>query len=223
MNPVAFLVSTSLLIAGFYHTSHAEPLNIDKVRQTLIRYHDTGAYEKELQTTAKRIKAYLSSRIQKNKLSLKKQKLAVVFDIDETVLSNYKFMNKLRFGGTLQQFDNEVAKGQGTAIAPIRNLYYYALKQHIALFFITGRHVDKESSTIANLKKEGFNHWQGLYFKPNTYIKSKSTIPYKRDARKAISKQGYTIIASIGDQVSDYAGGYTEKGFKLPNPYYYIP
>jgi len=47
-------------------------------------------------------------------------------------------------------------------------------------------------------------------------------VTFKSEARAAITKQGYTIIASIGDQYSDLKGGYAEKTFKLPNPYYYL-
>ena len=35
-----------------------------------------------------------------------------------------------------------------------------------------------------------------------------------------ITADGYTIIANLGDQESDLAGGYAEKTFKLPNPFY---
>ena len=33
----------------------------------------------------------------------------------------------------------------------------------------------------------------------------------------------YHIIATIGDQASDLAGGHAECGFKIPNPFYFIP
>jgi len=32
-----------------------------------------------------------------------------------------------------------------------------------------------------------------------------------------------TIIVNAGDQESDLAGGYAERAYKLPNPFYYIP
>jgi hypothetical protein len=35
--------------------------------------------------------------------------------------------------------------------------------------------------------------------------------------------EGYTILLSMGDQRSDLEGGYAERTFKLPNPYYWIP
>ena len=38
--------------------------------------------------------------------------------------------------------------------------------------------------------------------------------------RRRIAEQGYTILLSMGDQESDLAGGYAERTFKLPNPFY---
>jgi len=35
--------------------------------------------------------------------------------------------------------------------------------------------------------------------------------------------QGYTIIVNIGDQMSDLDGGFAERTYKLPNPFYFIP
>lgn len=57
----------------------------------------------------------------------------------------------------------------------------------------------------------------------NDKMKDKSVIPYKSSTRKMIQEKGYTIVVNIGDQFSDLAGGYAERVFKLPNPYYFIP
>jgi putative acid phosphatase of HAD superfamily subfamily IIIB len=46
-------------------------------------------------------------------------------------------------------------------------------------------------------------------------------LPY--GARAAIEQQGCRIIASVGDQYSDLAGGHEDKAFKLPNPFYFLP
>jgi hypothetical protein len=50
-----------------------------------------------------------------------------------------------------------------------------------------------------------------------------TTVAYKSGARAAIEQQGYRIIASVGDQYSDLAGGHEDKAFKLPNPFYFLP
>jgi HAD superfamily, subfamily IIIB (Acid phosphatase) len=38
--------------------------------------------------------------------------------------------------------------------------------------------------------------------------------------RRKLTAEGYIIIANIGDQDSDLTGGYAERIFKLPNPFY---
>ena len=43
------------------------------------------------------------------------------------------------------------------------------------------------------------------------------------DPVEEIAEQGYTVILSMGDQLSDLEGGYAERTFKLPNPVYYLP
>ena len=73
------------------------------------------------------------------------------------------------------------------------------------------------------LKQAGYTSWKKLYLEPTNYKQHhKSAIPYKSSIRKKIQNKGYRIIFSMGDQISDFEGGYTEKGFKLPNPYYLI-
>ena len=43
------------------------------------------------------------------------------------------------------------------------------------------------------------------------------------DSTKAIEAQGYDIVANVGDQYSDLAGGHADRAFKLPNPFYFLP
>ena len=67
----------------------------------------------------------------------------------------------------------------------------------------------------------GYTHWNGLYLAPDNYHQ-KSIIPFKAAVRKKITGMGYDVVLSIGDQYSDLLGGYDDRKFKLPNPYYYI-
>ena len=41
--------------------------------------------------------------------------------------------------------------------------------------------------------------------------------------RKKLVDQGYTIIVNMGDQMSDLDGGFAERTYKLPNPFYFVP
>lgn len=202
--------------------SFAEPSNLSQLKKTLETYHDSGEYEKDLQKVAANARHYLLERAAINVKAANPQKLAIVLDIDETSISNYKNMHGRDFVYNKQKWDEDVLAADAPAIEPILSLYRTALRQHVAVFFVTGRTELLKKATFTNLKSAGYQDWAALYAKPNDY-KQPSIIPFKVQARAHITQQGFTIIESIGDQASDSKGGYAEKKYKLPNPYYYIP
>ena len=51
----------------------------------------------------------------------------------------------------------------------------------------------------------------------------KSLADFKAPQRRNMVARGFTIVVNVGDQDSDLEGGYAERTFKLPNPFYYIP
>ena len=91
----------------------------------------------------------------------------------------------------------------------------------VPVFLISGRRPSQREATVANLKRYGITQVQGLYLRPEE-DKNPSTVPFKSAARQAITDQGYRIILNIGDQWSDLEGGFSERRYKLPNPFYYI-
>jgi hypothetical protein len=177
-------------------------------------------------------------------------KPAIVLDIDETSLSNWKRIYTDDFAyiqnGPCDFTKQHEACGditwqrseQAPAIEPTRDLYNFARCHQLAppcpaidVFFVTGRHESNERIdgktptewTLENLRKAGYEGVSPdhLYMRP-----ANSTGPvadYKAAARADIEKRGFTIIANIGDQDSDLAGGHAERTFKVPNPFYFIP
>jgi hypothetical protein len=91
----------------------------------------------------------------------------------------------------------------------------------VAVFFITGRRENTRAHTESNLKREGYTTWAGVVLKPDA--STDTTVQYKSGARATIEGQGYRIIANVGDQYSDLAGGHEDIGFKLTNPFYFLP
>jgi predicted secreted acid phosphatase len=215
-----FIASVCGLLLGF--NAQSEPANLDALREQVVEYHDSGAYNRDIVAVARRAIQFIRQRAAENRHLKQPQKLAIVLDIDETSLSNYHYMLKRQFIATKPQLVKEIHEANAPAIKPILYVYHYALEHHVAVFFVTGRHEPERQATLANLKKAGFKHWSGVYFKPRNY-RYHSAVPYKARTRAAITHQGYRIIATIGDQNSDLRGGYAEAGFKLPNPYYYLP
>jgi UDPglucose 6-dehydrogenase len=39
----------------------------------------------------------------------------------------------------------------------------------------------------------------------------------------AQAMERYTVIVNMGDQMSDLEGGFAERTYKLPNPFYFVP
>ena len=107
------------------------------------------------------------------------------------------------------------------AIKPTLELFNLAKSKGVAVFFITGRRENTRDHTVSNLKREGFDGFTQLILKPQA--STETTVQYKSGARAAIEQQGYHIIANVGDQYSDLAGGHEDIGFKLANPFYFLP
>lgn len=203
-------------------TLHAEPPNLSLIKNEVKQYHDSGRYEHDLSQKIKQAQQYIIEQARINEQQKKQLKLALVLDIDETSLSNYPSMAAHDFTSNQEQFHQHILDADAPPIKPTLALYNEALKHHIKIFFVTGRRESERAATKLNLIKAGYAHWAGLLLRPDAYSGT-SIIPFKSQARAMITKKGYTIIASIGDQYSDIQGGYTLKGFKLPNPYYYLP
>lgn len=214
-----FAVTLSIFLSK---TSFAEPANLSLLKEEVAVYHDSGAYQNELAEVIANARNYTINRAKSNAQLAHPKKLAVVLDIDETSLSNYSHMIAHQYMATHDQWHEHIKGANAPAIKPMLEFCEDALKHKVTVFFVTGRKESERLITIKNLKQAGYHDWAALYLKPENYNQS-SVIPFKSQTRSVISKLGYTIVASIGDQESDLKGGYAEKTFKLPNPYYYIP
>ncbi|VVC75038.1 hypothetical protein AQUSIP_03130 [Aquicella siphonis] len=214
----------SLLLAGTLSASMLvyakEPVNLAFIKKDLKHYHDSGEYDHDISSMMQQAMRYLEMRIDQGKFHGKKP--AIVLDIDETSLSNYPDMVRLDFGGTLEEIRQDEDKGEDEAIAPTLKLYRYAKANQIAVFFITGRQEEEREVTEKNLKKAGYVNHDGLILRAGEYKKAPASV-YKIAMRKQLADQGYDILLNIGDQKSDLRGGYADKTYKLPNPYYHIP
>jgi acid phosphatase len=215
LRSVFCLISTILL-----SLTQAEPQNIALLQRELNQYYDSGQYQKEVAAVIQKAEYDLSQEL--NKAKNTSDKLALVLDIDETALSNYSSLAKQKFGGDMNRVEQDIHAAKDPAISPTLRLYEFAKAHKMSVFFITGRREHERNLTIENLQRAGYKDWDGIYFKPEKY-KEASAVPYKSSIRKRLANAGYRILANIGDQHSDLAGGYAQYSYKLPGPFYYIP
>ena len=157
--------------------------------------------------------------------------MALVFDIDETLISNYQILKAIytdhtKFLHSLHNGEDFILKYsdklKNEPLEPVQRLYNFALELGFSLFIITGNDENHRPFTIETLNRNGYSNWSKLYLKPSDY-KEDTIRKFKTACRKEIEEEGYRIVLNLGDQYSDLLGGYSEKNFLLPNPFYFLP
>jgi acid phosphatase len=204
-----------------------QPANIGDLKSEALRYYDSGAYLTDLQAAVAPAIAWI------NEEAPRVARPAVVLDIDETSLSNWEVIQANDFGRVLDGPCTDLPqgpcgwrdwglRGQATVIPPTMDAFNAAKDRGAAVFFITGRGESQRAATERNLADVGYTGYTGLIMEP-AGSHFDSAADFKAPQRAQIEQQGYTIIANLGDQPSDLAGGFAERTFQLPNPFYRIP
>lgn len=197
-----------------------EPVNLSTSKAAVQAYVDTGRYAKELAAVSASASEYLAKRIPRGAQG---KKMALVLDIDETALSNAPHIIANDYGYVPEVWDRWVQSAQARAILPVQVVYDTAVRGQVTVFFITGRDESQRAATEKNLREVGYATWEKIYFKPASAPEAKTTArEFKTGVRRQLAQEGYVIIANLGDQESDLLGGYAEKVFKLPNPFYRV-
>jgi predicted secreted acid phosphatase len=191
-----------------------EPLNLDAAKAAVRAYVASGEYERQITAVAAEATEWISTRAKQGG-----PHLAVVFDLDETLLSNYELIEKQDFAYNPPAWNAWVAEGRARAIEPVRVLYRIARGLKLEVIFLSGRREGRDrAGTEKNLKALGCGDYSALILKPADA--EETTGAFKLARRRQLTAEGFAIIANIGDQTSDLEGGFAEKTFKLPCPFY---
>ena len=120
------------------------------------------------------------------------EKLAINFDIDNTVIATYydgggAIPQMLRFSKLLKRLD-------------------------VAMVFNTGREASMQQVTLKQLTRNGFPV-------ADVCLRNKGeTLPSgKQRCRDSFIDEGYTLIANVGNNDTDFVGDGYERAFRLPN------
>ncbi len=151
-------------------------------------------------------------------------KAMVVFDVDDTLFSTYEQASaaKPAFSYDSDAWAAAVDACAQPLITPVAELFTSARKMGVTVAILTGRSQEQRDETVTCLRKAGVTGWYELITR-DSKNENLSAADYKSQQRAVWERKGFTIIASVGDQVSDMAKGYLLKGFLLPNPMYFIP
>lgn len=150
----------------------------------------------------------------------KQERLAIVSDIDETLLDNRDyFRTQLQAKDPWAEFPSWVKQSKAPVLQQTADFLAWARKEGMAIFLVTGRTEDLRSDTIANLIHAGISY-DGLYMRQ--VGDRRSAVDVKTEYRKGIEKSGFKIIVNIGDQPSDLLGEQSANCHLLPNEMYSI-
>lgn len=212
-----FRLLLAVLVCACSTLSAGEPTNLALLKQEIRTYVDSGEYTKDIEAVVTEAKAWLEQRAAKP-FDVAQGKLAIVFDLDETLLSNWPEYLRLDLGSERKALAEWFESAQCPVIEPTRELYMLARKLGVHVIYLTGRPERFRAATERNLQAAGCGEFAEFVAKPNDW--KETTGKYKTAERQRLAAARYVIIANIGDQESDLAGGYAEKTFKLPNPFY---
>jgi hypothetical protein len=201
------------------------PINLGTIKDLLLEYHEKY-YDIDIAAVFDSAQKYIEQNASQSK------RPALVMDIDETSLTNWPNLLADNFGfvpdGSCDVlpkgpcgFNQWILKGSAEAIEPARKLFTAAKVKGVAVIFITARPDSQRDITILNIDHAGFEGWTELRTRPD-----RDDLPtvqeFKTTERTKVEAEGYTIIANVGDQISDLEGEHSGCHFKVPNPFYFI-
>ncbi|MDF2994443.1 MAG: acid phosphatase [Xanthobacteraceae bacterium] len=205
----------------------SQPANVGDAKIAATAYRASGRYDRDLSRVTAAASAWIALR------APQVSRPAMVFDIDDTLLTNWEVIKADDFGRVFKGDCSRLPegpcgwvawdlRGRTPAIPQTVALYRKARQLGVAVFFISGRDEPQRAATERNLRMVGLGDYTRLILvaKGAHYA---SAANFKAPQRAAIEAAGYRIIANIGDQPSDLAGGHAERTFQLPNPFYRIP
>ena len=209
------LISAVISLTGCStNFSTSRIVNLGVAKNAVQKYYESGEYDQE----CSKIIDGAIEHINKIKIS---PKSVVVFDIDETALSNYQYTKSIGFGYIPKLWDEWMHEGRAPAIKETKRFYDYLISKNIHVIFLTGRDESVREATRKNLIEQGYAKFDTLIMCSKNELQLPSA-QFKTTKRNELAAKGYDIIACIGDQTGDLVGGNTGYKIKLPDYLYLL-
>lgn len=140
--------------------------------------------------------------------SLEGKKLAIITDIDETVLDNSPFNAKLIQKNeefTQDEWNKWSFLEEARAIPGAKEFLDYAYSKGVEVFYVTNRTMVEEEATLRNMKKVGFPYADRAHL----FLKKETS---SKKERLENVRKNHTVVLYLGDNLGDFS----EK-FAVPN------
>jgi acid phosphatase len=216
MNIKGIIVCSIVILtsAVFLESCSAAMPNIGEVKEQVVDYYHSGKYETELNKVIdKAITGFDNIKTIDSSL--------VVFDIDETALSNYSFDESIDFGFVPDLWKKWIDDAKAPATDGVKRLYDFLVKKGFKVAFVTGRMEEYYTPTYKNLLNAGYAKFDTLIVR-NPSENNLTALDYKSKKRVELTNKGYNVVGDVGDQYSDLEGPDHGIQVKIPNYMYII-
>jgi 5'-nucleotidase (lipoprotein e(P4) family) len=135
--------------------------------------------------------------------------LAVIVDVDETVLDNSRFQAELVLRSipyTSETWQEWVDRAEAGAVPGAVDFLNYAFRRGVRVFYITNRRQAEKAGTITNLKKLGFPGVSN----DTVLIREQGTTSSKESRRQQVASR-HRIALLVGDNLNDFTDEFAGK------------
>lgn len=179
--------------------------------QGILWQQNSGEYEALCYQAFNVAQLYLEKELAQKSASGKP--LAIITDIDETVLDNSPYQATQADKGESYSQETWAAWGdQEAAMAVPGALAFlkYAEKNHVEVFYISDRYESQNESTLQNLKNVNFPYADAEHL----LLKRKGV---DKEARREKVLKNYDVVIYMGDNLSDFSAIYDDQSTKKRN------
>lgn len=134
------------------------------------------------------------------------RKVAVVMDIDETILDNSPFMASLVDDETdnLEGWYAWTRAATAKALPGALDFVNYAKNRGVEIFYITNRDINDHASTLLNLRREGFPFSDSAHLLVKNDLSYSSGNTSSKKSRREKVQETHDILLLIGDNLNDF-------------------
>ncbi len=206
------LLVFTVIVSFVFPGCRPEIVNLTDAKDRVKDYYESGKFDEK-------VNSIISEAIEKLEDITFTEHSAVIFDVDETALSNYEYTKRLGFGYTWQSWDEWVKSAKAKVIPGVKKLYDYLISRKVKVIFLTGRTAEQCEVTKTNLINEGYTKFDTLICRKKDEARLKTKV-YKSKAIKNLTGMNYEIIACIGDQPEDVNHNECKLKILIPNYLY---
>jgi len=202
------IIGFALLLAAM--PSFAQDSLCDKQMETVILEYPVLWQQKAAEYRALCYQAFNIAALRLHaipKKKFRKEKLAIITDLDETILDNsYSAAQLIREGKTYSpaNWKNWSSRSAATGVPGAADFLNEANKKGVTIFYISNRDTSEIQSTLLNLQKLQLPNADTAHML--FQIRSSS----KEERRKIVMSQ-YNVVMLLGDNLNDFMNVFEKK------------